>query len=163
MSSGFVEAQQSFAHDESGLGQERNAARPSLGPLWVMCGRRPGKNFLTFLQHWSGAVMRSACLYARVAAGHNAIRGSGPNRLCPTALRAPLCSATNSIAQCPLWVKSRHWTTLRECLLYPQKRTLRSGRDQLSTRSRRRSLDSITDNSSCARFNPACPLLGLSL
>jgi hypothetical protein len=23
---------------------------------WVTCGRRPGKNFLTFLQHWSGAV-----------------------------------------------------------------------------------------------------------
>jgi hypothetical protein len=24
--------------------------------LWVSCGRRPGKNFLSFLQHWSGAV-----------------------------------------------------------------------------------------------------------
>src|SRR5262245_44634358 len=30
--------------------------------LWVMCGRRLGKNFLTLLQHWSGAVMCPACL-----------------------------------------------------------------------------------------------------
>ena len=31
--------------------------------LWVMCGRRRlGKNFLTHLQHWSGAVMCAACL-----------------------------------------------------------------------------------------------------
>jgi|HubBroStandDraft_6_1064221.scaffolds.fasta_scaffold1203200_1 hypothetical protein len=30
-------------------------------PLWVTCGRRPGKNFLTFLQHWSGAVTCPAC------------------------------------------------------------------------------------------------------
>jgi hypothetical protein len=29
--------------------------------LWVTCGRRPGKNFLTFLQHWSGAVTCPAC------------------------------------------------------------------------------------------------------
>jgi len=43
----------------------------------VMCGRRClGKNFLMLLQHWSGAVMCAA----NVAAGHNAIRGSGPNR-----------------------------------------------------------------------------------
>jgi hypothetical protein len=27
-----------------------------------MCGRRLGKNFLTLLQHWSGAVMCAACL-----------------------------------------------------------------------------------------------------
>ena len=27
------------------------------GPyIGVTCGRRPGKDFLTFLQHWSGAV-----------------------------------------------------------------------------------------------------------
>jgi hypothetical protein len=32
-----------------------------LCPLWVMCGRRLGKNFLTLLQHWSGAVMCAAC------------------------------------------------------------------------------------------------------
>ncbi|HEY6384005.1 MAG TPA: hypothetical protein VIY07_19635, partial [Pseudolabrys sp.] len=49
-------------------------------PLWVMCGRRLGKNFLTQLQHWSGAVMCPACLCGSEAAGHNAIRGSGPNQ-----------------------------------------------------------------------------------
>src|SRR5215468_11006993 len=42
-----------------------------------MCGRRRlGKNFLTHLQHWSGAVICAA----DEAAGHNALRGSGPNR-----------------------------------------------------------------------------------
>src|SRR5262249_40130327 len=30
-------------------------------PLWVTCGRRLGKNFLTLLQHWSGAVTCPAC------------------------------------------------------------------------------------------------------
>jgi hypothetical protein len=49
-------------------------------PLWVMCGRRLGKNFLTLLQHWSGAVMCPACLCGGEAAGHDALRGSGPNR-----------------------------------------------------------------------------------
>jgi hypothetical protein len=29
--------------------------------LRVTCGRRPGKNFLTFVQHWSGAVTCPAC------------------------------------------------------------------------------------------------------
>ena len=29
--------------------------------LWVTCGRRHGKNFLTFLQYWSGAVTCPAC------------------------------------------------------------------------------------------------------
>jgi hypothetical protein len=28
---------------------------------WVTCGRRPGKNFLTFVQQWSGAVTCPAC------------------------------------------------------------------------------------------------------
>jgi hypothetical protein len=32
------------------------------------------------LQHWSGAVMCPACLCGREAAGHNALRGSGPNQ-----------------------------------------------------------------------------------
>src|SRR5262245_25074342 len=31
-------------------------------PRWVTCGRRLGKNFLTLLQHWSGAVTCPACL-----------------------------------------------------------------------------------------------------
>jgi hypothetical protein len=44
-----------------------------------MCGRRRlGKNFLTFVQHWSGVVMCPACLCGGEAAGHNALRGSGP-------------------------------------------------------------------------------------
>ena len=42
-------------------------------------GRRPGKDFLTFLQHWSGAVTCPAVDAAGVAAGPNALRGSGPN------------------------------------------------------------------------------------
>jgi hypothetical protein len=50
------------------------------GQPWLMCGRRLGKNFLTLLQHWSGAVMCPACLCGDEAAGHNAMRGSGPNR-----------------------------------------------------------------------------------
>ena len=29
--------------------------------FWVTCGRRHGKNFLTLLQHWSGAVTCPAC------------------------------------------------------------------------------------------------------
>ena len=64
------------------------------------------------------------------------------------------------------WLNIRRRSTdevEQRCLLYPQKWTLRSGRDQLLTRSRKRSWDSITDNSSCARFNPARPLLGLPL
>src|SRR5262249_5175126 len=42
----------------------RHSLHLNLGrcPLWVMCGRRLGKNFLTLLQHWSGAVMCPACL-----------------------------------------------------------------------------------------------------
>jgi hypothetical protein len=52
------------------------AGRGSRYPL----GRRLGKNFLTQLQHWSGAVMCPACLCGGEAAGHNALRGSGPHR-----------------------------------------------------------------------------------
>ena len=52
----------------------------SLSRLWVTCGRRHGKSFLTLLQHWSGAVICAACLCGRVAAGHNALRGSGPGQ-----------------------------------------------------------------------------------
>ena len=36
-------------------------AEPDTPLLWVTCGRRPGKCFLTFLQHWSGAVTCPAC------------------------------------------------------------------------------------------------------
>jgi hypothetical protein len=47
---------------------------------WVTCGRRLGKNFLPLLQ--IGRVrsrVRPVCA-ARVAAGHNALRRSGPYR-----------------------------------------------------------------------------------
>jgi len=55
------------------------ARRP--GPKRVPCGRRPGKNFFDVLQHWSGAVTCPACLMRQgVAAGPNALRGSGPKQ-----------------------------------------------------------------------------------
>jgi hypothetical protein len=116
-------------------------------PLWVTCGRRRlGKNFLTFLQHWSGAVMCAACLCGDVAAGHNALRGSGPNR--KHAFRDAMTQAgspdpgigvlkfwrnwrghedvmqTKSHHEvCPLWVMTRHPAGKRQCLLLPRKRT----------------------------------------
>jgi hypothetical protein len=44
----------------SGAPRRASAAWPRC-PLWVTCGRRLGKNFLTKLQHWSGAVTCPAC------------------------------------------------------------------------------------------------------
>jgi hypothetical protein len=41
--------------------------------LWVTCGRRLGKDFLTF-SSWSGAVTCPACWCGMVAAGPNALR-----------------------------------------------------------------------------------------
>ena len=38
-------------------------------PLWVTCGRRLGKNFLTLLQHWSGRSRVRPVDAAGVAAG----------------------------------------------------------------------------------------------
>jgi hypothetical protein len=40
----------------------------------------PWQELSELLQHWSGAVMCPACLCGREAAGHNAMRGSGPNQ-----------------------------------------------------------------------------------
>jgi hypothetical protein len=40
----------------------------------------PWQELSELLQHWSGAVMCPACLCGGEAAGHNALRGSGPNR-----------------------------------------------------------------------------------
>src|SRR5262249_32141159 len=68
--------------------QESHAAMRLACPLWVMCGRRLGKNFLTLLQHWSGAVMCPACLCGAQAAGPNAMRGPGPYQ--NNALQSPL-------------------------------------------------------------------------
>src|SRR5438067_7522886 len=47
----------------------------------VMCGRRRlGKNFLSCCSIGRVRVMCPACLCGGEAAGHNAMRGSGPNR-----------------------------------------------------------------------------------
>ena len=39
---------------------QSSAFSPQVAARWT-CGRRPGKNFLTFVQHWSGAVTCPAC------------------------------------------------------------------------------------------------------
>ena len=49
----------------------------ALGHVWTP---PPWQELSELLQHWSGAVMCPACLCGREAAGHNALRGSGPNR-----------------------------------------------------------------------------------
>src|SRR6516164_11236427 len=48
-------------------------------PVWVTCGRRPGKNFFTLL-HWLGAVTYPArwCGAVRLAAGLNAVVHARP-------------------------------------------------------------------------------------
>ena len=48
----------------------------ALGHVWTA----PWQELSELLQHWSGAVMCAACLCGGEAAGHNAMRGSGPNR-----------------------------------------------------------------------------------
>jgi hypothetical protein len=48
----------------------------ALGHVWTA----PWQELSELLQHWSGAVMCPACLCGGEAAGHNALRGSGPNR-----------------------------------------------------------------------------------
>src|SRR6516165_4385510 len=50
---------------------------PALDHVWTA---PPWQELSDLLQHWSGAVMCPACLCGREAAGHNALRGSGPNR-----------------------------------------------------------------------------------
>src|SRR6516164_8370723 len=52
----------------------------SIAGLECQWGALQQKWLLTLLQHWSGAVMCPACLCGGEAAGHNALRGSGPNR-----------------------------------------------------------------------------------
>jgi hypothetical protein len=47
---------------------------------WVTCGRRPGKNFLTFCSIGRVRSRVRPVDAAGVAAGSNALRGSGPNR-----------------------------------------------------------------------------------
>jgi hypothetical protein len=48
-----------------------------LGHVWTA---PPWQELSDWLQHWSGAVMCPACLCGDKAAGHNALRGSGPNQ-----------------------------------------------------------------------------------
>jgi hypothetical protein len=48
-----------------------------MGHVWTA---PPWQELSELLQHWSGAVMCPACLCGREAAGHNALRGSGPNQ-----------------------------------------------------------------------------------
>src|SRR5438067_13406504 len=48
-----------------------------MGHVWTA---PPWQELSELLQHWSGAIMCPACLCGREAAGHNALRGSGPNQ-----------------------------------------------------------------------------------
>src|SRR5438067_9175213 len=48
-----------------------------MGHVWTA---PPWQELSELLQRWSGAVMCPACLCGREAAGHNALRGSGPNQ-----------------------------------------------------------------------------------
>src|SRR5438067_2287187 len=59
----------------------RNGGASPLRPLWVMCGRRRlGKNFLSCCSIGRVRSCVPACLCGHEAAGHNALRGSGPNQ-----------------------------------------------------------------------------------
>src|SRR6266403_826608 len=65
---------------------------------WVTCGRRHGKNFLTFLQHWSGA-RKATFLHYRLARPPTSVcRTSGLRSW--TAGPSIVCLKTN---QRPLW------------------------------------------------------------
>jgi hypothetical protein len=120
-------------------------------PLWVMCGRRLGKNFLTLLQHWSGAVMCPAYLCGGEAAGHNAQTGSPDPRIdlvcitssCPrqflqgstfhidsgfTSFVARISNATTIALRCRRAgavhsIISGHSASSERCPLYLQKQT----------------------------------------
>jgi hypothetical protein len=49
-------------------------------PLWVTCGRRPGKNFLTLCSIGRVRSRVRPVDAAGMAAGPNALRGSGPKQ-----------------------------------------------------------------------------------
>ena len=55
-----------------------NSRIPAVKPAWVTCGRRPGKNFLTFCSIGRVRSRVRPVGAAGVAAGPNALRGSGP-------------------------------------------------------------------------------------
>jgi hypothetical protein len=58
------------------------AGRAHQSPLWVTCGRRLGKNFLTLrsIGRVRSRVRPVDAADVPLAAGPNALRGSGPNR-----------------------------------------------------------------------------------
>src|SRR5436305_8470974 len=58
-------------------GSSERASMSALGHVWTA---PPWQELSELLQHWSGAVMCPACLCGRETAGHNAMRGSGPNQ-----------------------------------------------------------------------------------
>src|SRR5664280_1108362 len=58
-----------------------HAATASAGPFCAMFGRlRVGKSFLHVLQHWSVQPCVRPFNAAHMTAGHNALRGSGPDQ-----------------------------------------------------------------------------------
>jgi len=60
--------------------EKADIAHKNLGPLRAMCGRlRVGKDFFTS-QHWSVQPCVRPVSAAHRAAGHNALRGSGPGQ-----------------------------------------------------------------------------------
>ena len=67
-----------IAASRIGPGKSRRMSNhtDALGHVWTA----PWQELSEVLQHWSGAVMCPACLCGGEAAGHNALRGSGPNR-----------------------------------------------------------------------------------
>src|SRR5271167_5182980 len=71
-------------HNRLRRGGEQNGNPIGLkrpGPLWVMCGRlRVGKSFFHVLQHWSVQPCVRPFDAVHMTAGHNALRGSGPDQ-----------------------------------------------------------------------------------
>jgi hypothetical protein len=66
----------------SALGHEQTfAPQKVMSALPPMCGRlRVGKDFLERLQHWSVQPCVRPVYAVHMIAGHNALRGSGPDQ-----------------------------------------------------------------------------------
>jgi hypothetical protein len=82
----MMQLQQGFATGEMGsgvrgqFGLHDSNSKPLMSALGHVWTAPPWQELSELLQHWSGAVMCPACLCGGEAAGHNALRGSGPNR-----------------------------------------------------------------------------------
>src|SRR5947207_9767634 len=74
-----VQANSNDLHDDPPSLQSMSEIRPGRGAGSIPLAP-PWQELSELLQHWSGAVMCPACLCGREAAGHNALRGSGPNQ-----------------------------------------------------------------------------------